>query len=56
MPNPNVIAFRVPTDDLLAVFGPGTYLMLIYAETGGEPIAEGSFELVSAAASPAPSS
>jgi hypothetical protein len=56
LPNPNVIAFRVPTDDLLAVFGPGTYLMLIYAEPGGEPIAEGTFELVSADASPAPSS
>lgn len=55
LPNPNVIAFRVPTDDLLAVFGPGTYLMLIYAEPGGEPIAEGSFELVSGDASPAPS-
>ncbi len=55
LPNPSVIAFRVPTEDLLAVFGPGTYLMLIYAEPGGEPIAEGSFELVSADASPVPS-
>jgi hypothetical protein len=55
LPDPNVIAFRVPTDDLLAVFGPGTYLMLIYAEPGGAPIAEGTFELVSADASPAPS-
>ena len=55
LPDPNVIAFRVPTDDLLAVFGPGTYLMLIYAEPGGEPIAEGTFELVSADTSPSPS-
>ncbi len=55
LPDPNVIAFRVPAEDLLAVFGPGTYLMLIYAEPGGEPIAEGTFELVSADASPAPS-
>lgn len=55
LPDPNVIAFRVPTDDLLAVFGPGTYLMLIYAEPAGEPIAEGTFELVSADATPAPS-
>ena len=55
LPDPSVIAFRVPTDDLLEVFGPGTYLMLIYAEPGGQPIAEGSFELVSADGSPAPS-
>jgi hypothetical protein len=56
LPDPNVIAFRVPTDDLLEVFGPGTYLMLIYAEPAGEPIAEGTFELVSADSSAAPSS
>ncbi len=56
LPDPNVIAFRVPTEDLLAVFGPGTYLMLIYAEPAGEPIAEGTFELVSADSSAAPSS
>jgi hypothetical protein len=55
LPDPNVIAFRVPTEDLLAVFGPGTYLMLIYAEPTGEPIAEGTFELVSADPSAAPS-
>ena len=55
LPDPNVIAFRVPTDDLFEVFGPGTYLMLIYAEPTGDPIAEGTFELVAADASPSPS-
>jgi hypothetical protein len=55
LPDPNVIAFRVPTDDLLEVFGPGTYVMLIYAEPTGEPIAEGIFELASADPSAAPS-
>lgn len=56
LPNPEVIAFSVPTADLLAVFGPGAYLMLIYADPAGDPIAEGTFELiaplVSASASP----
>jgi hypothetical protein len=55
LPDPNVIAFRVPAEDLLAVFGPGTYVMLIYAEPAGQPIAEGTFELVSADTSPSPS-
>lgn len=54
LPNPEVIAFTVPTDDLLAVFGPGDYLMLIYADPTEAPIAEGTFHLA-AAASPAPS-
>src|SRR5688500_9343572 len=31
LPNPEVIAFSVPTRDLLEVFGAGEYLMLIYA-------------------------
>src|SRR3990170_3459085 len=35
LPDPTVIAFTVPTEDLLAVFGAGTYLMLIYAEPDG---------------------
>lgn len=52
LPDPDSIAFTVPTDDLLAVFGSGTYLMRIYAEPAGEPIAEGSFELVGADVSP----
>lgn len=43
------LAFDVPADDLFEVFGPGEYLMLIYADSeGGEPIAEGSFVLVAA--------
>ena len=53
LPNPEVIAFSVPAADLLAVFGPGRYLMLIYADPTGDPIAEGSFELVSPPASSA---
>ena len=53
LPNPSVIAFSVPAADLLAVFGPGQYAMLIYADPEGDPIAEGSFELVAPAGSPA---
>ena len=55
LPDPTVIAFTVPTADLLAAFGPGQYLMLIYADPAGEPIAEGTFELVAPLVSPAPS-
>lgn len=55
LPDPDTIAFSVPTDDLLAVFGSGTYLMLIYAAPAGEPIAEGPFELVGVDVSPSPS-
>ncbi|MCA1571578.1 MAG: hypothetical protein LC798_14910 [Chloroflexi bacterium] len=51
--NPDVIAFTVPAADLLAVFGPGEYLMRIYADPEGDPIAEGKFELVGATVSPA---
>jgi len=53
LPDPQVIAFSVPTADLLAVFGPGEYLMLIYVDPAGTPIAEGAFQLVSTEASPA---
>ncbi|HYI66130.1 MAG TPA: hypothetical protein VEW95_04335 [Candidatus Limnocylindrales bacterium] len=56
LPDPTVIAFTVPTALLLADFGPGEYLMLIYDAPTGDPIAEGSFELVAAPASPAVSS
>ena len=52
LPNPDVIAFTVPADDLLAVFGPGDYLMLIYDDPDAEPIAEGTFVLVDGSASP----
>ena len=55
LPDPDTIAFSVPTDDLLAVFGSGTYLMLIYAAPAGELIAEGPFELVGVDVSPSPS-
>jgi hypothetical protein len=56
LPDPRAIAFTVPADNLLEVFGPGEYLMLIYAEPGGSgtPLAEGTFELVSAGASGPP--
>jgi hypothetical protein len=46
LPNPEVIAFTVPADNLLVAFGPGEYLMLIYADPDGEPLAEGTFHLV----------
>ena len=47
---------RRPADDLFEVFGPGEYLMLIYADPALDPIAEGSFILVGApAASPSAS-
>lgn len=55
LPNPEVIAFTVPAAALLADFGPGEYLMRIYADPAGDPIAEGAFELVGAAGSPAAS-
>lgn len=51
LPNPDVIAFTVPADNLLAVFGPGEYLMLIYADPDSEPLAEGTFHLVGASTS-----
>ena len=47
---PPTLAFDVPADNLFAVFGPGEYLMLIYADPGVDPIAEGSFILVGAPA------
>jgi hypothetical protein len=53
--NPNVIAFTVEAQFLFADFGPGEYLMLIYADPAGDPIAEGSFELVAPPESPTPS-
>jgi hypothetical protein len=55
LPNPEVIAFTVPADDLLAVFGPGDYVMRIYADPESEPLAEGTFHLVDSEESPSPS-
>lgn len=52
---PPALAFDVPADDLFEVFGAGEYLMLIYADPAGEPIAEGRFVLVGPEVSPAPS-
>ena len=52
LPNPAVIAFTVPASVLLDAFGPGTYLMLIYADPAGDPLAEGSFELIAPLVSP----
>lgn len=52
---PRTLAFDVPADNLLAVFGPGEYLMLIYADPTGSPVAEGTFVLVDPNATPAPS-
>jgi len=45
---PPALAFDVPADILFEVFGPGEYLMLIYADPALDPIAEGSFILVGA--------
>lgn len=53
LPDPRAIAFTVPTDDLLAVFGPGEYVMRIHVDPAAEPIAEGQFVLVGSTASPA---
>jgi hypothetical protein len=49
---PPAVAFDVPADDLFEVFGPGEYLMLIYADPEDEPLAEGPFVLIGAAVSP----
>ena len=51
LPNPEAIAFTVPADALLRDFGPGAYVMRIYLQQGGTPIAEGRFELVAPVAS-----
>jgi hypothetical protein len=49
---PALIGFSVPAANLLDAWGPGAYLMRIYLDPGGEPIAEGAFVLVEAASSP----
>lgn len=40
------VGFTVPAANLLAVFGPGEYLMRVYADPTAGPIAEGAFVLV----------
>lgn len=49
---PARIGFTVPAANLLDVFGPGSFTMLIYLDPASEPIAEGTFELVEPLASP----
>lgn len=49
---PALIGFTVPTANLLDAWGPGAYLMRIYLEPEGAPIAEGAFVLVEAPGSP----
>lgn len=49
-----VIAFVVPTGNLVAEFGTGEFRMIITATPDGPPIAEGAFSLAEAAASASP--
>lgn len=49
---PALIGFAVPAANLLTAWGPGAYLMRIYLEPEGTPIAEGAFVLVEASGSP----
>jgi hypothetical protein len=43
-----VIAFSVPADALLKAFGQGEFVMRIYLDPGGSPVAEGRFHLIGA--------
>jgi hypothetical protein len=49
---PALIGFTVPAAVLLDAWGPGAYVMRIYLEPGGKPIAEGRFVLAEAPSSP----
>ena len=49
---PALIGFTVPAANLLTAWGPGAYVMRIYLEPDGPPIAEGAFVLVEASRSP----
>jgi hypothetical protein len=49
---PARIGFTVPAANLLDVFGPGSFTMLIYLDPESDPIAEGSFELIEPLVSP----
>jgi hypothetical protein len=49
---PALIGFTVPAANLLDAWGPGSYVMRIHLDPAGDPIAEGAFVLVEAAASP----
>lgn len=47
-----LVGFQVPVQNLVDVFGPGTYLMRIYVSpSAADPIAEGRFELLDVAPS-----
>ena len=49
---PALIGFTVPAAALLDAWGAGEYVMRIYLEPDGEPIAEGRFVLAEAPSSP----
>jgi hypothetical protein len=49
---PALIGFTVPAANLLDAWGPGAYMMRIYLDPSGEPIAEGGFLLAEAPSSP----
>jgi len=49
---PALIGFTVPAAALLDAWGVGAYVMRIYLEPDGEPIAEGRFVLAEAPSSP----
>ena len=49
---PALIGFTVPAAALLDAWGPGAYVMRIYLEPDGAPIAEGAFVLAEAPSSP----
>jgi hypothetical protein len=49
---PALIGFTVPATALLDAWGAGAYVMRIYLEPEGEPIAEGRFVLAEAPSSP----
>ncbi len=51
----NAISFSVTAAALLAEFGAGEFLMLIYTDPAAEPIAEGTFTLIEPDATPTPS-
>lgn len=46
------IAFTVPAEDLLSVFGPGEYRMRIFVDPADGPVAVGTFTLVGEVAPP----
>jgi hypothetical protein len=49
-PGRATVSFTVPATNLLSAFGPGDYRMRIYADPTADPLAEGTFTLLSEAA------